>query len=89
MTERFDFHTFAVGIPDVGRAHLRERNGECLTFKMYKIMATPIAPTPELTGKAAKEFLKELAECRKASPEEKARIKANAQWVGERMDFDF
>ena len=56
---------------------------------MYKIMATLIAPTPELTGKAAKEFLKELAECRKASPEEKARIKANAQWVGERMDFDF
>ena len=56
---------------------------------MYKVMATPIAPTPELTGKAAKEFLKELTECRKASPEEKARIKANAQWVGERMDFDF
>lgn len=52
-------------------------------------MATPIAPTPELTGKAAEDFLKEMAECRKASPEEKARIKANAQWVRERMDFEF
>ena len=54
-----------------------------------KVMATPIAPTPELTGKAAKEFLKELAENRKATHEEKARIKANAQWMMERMDCDF
>jgi len=53
------------------------------------IMATPIAPTPELTGRAAEKFLEEMAENRKASPEEKARIKANAQWVRERMDFDF
>jgi hypothetical protein len=56
---------------------------------MYEIMATPIAPTPELTGKAAEEFMKELAENRKATPEEKARIKANAEWIRERMDFDF
>jgi hypothetical protein len=56
---------------------------------MNEVMATPIAPTPELTGKAAKEFLKELAENRKATPEEKARIKANAQWMMERMDCDF
>ena len=62
---------------------------ECLTIKMYKAMATPIAPTPELTGKAAEEFMKELAENRKATPEEKARIKANAQWIKARMDFDF
>ena len=52
-------------------------------------MATPIAPTPELTGKDAEEFLRDLAENRKAAPEEKARIKANAQWLMERMDFDF
>ena len=56
---------------------------------MYEIMVTPIAPTPELTGKAAEEFMKELAENRKATPEEKARIKANAEWIRERMDFDF
>lgn len=56
---------------------------------MYNAMATPIAPTPELTGRAAEEFLKDLAENRKATPEEKARIKANAQWILERMDFDF
>ena len=61
---------------------------ECLT-KIEKVMATPIAPTPELTGKAAEEFMKELAENRKATPEEKARIKANAQWIKARMDFDF
>lgn len=54
-----------------------------------KIMATPIAPTPELTGRAAKKFLKGLAENRKVTPEEMARIRANAQWVKERMDFDF
>ena len=76
-------------IHQVGSSSPAEGCEECLTIKMYKAMATPIAPTPELTGKAAKEFMKELAECRKASPEEKARIKANAQWVGERMDFDF
>ena len=53
------------------------------------IMATPIAPTPELTGRAAEQFLKEMAENRKATSEEKARIKANALWVMERMEFDF
>ena len=52
-------------------------------------MATPIAPTPELTGKAARKFMEEMAQNKKATPEEKARIKANAQWVMERMDFDF
>jgi len=63
-------------------------NAECLISNCM-IMATPIAPTPELTGRAAEKFLEEMAENRKASPEEKARIKANAQWVRERMDFDF
>ena len=64
------------------------RNEECFTLNVM-IMATPIAPTPELTGRAAEKFLEEMAENKKASPEEKARIKANAQWVRERMDFDF
>ena len=52
-------------------------------------MATPIAPTPELTGKAARKFMEEMAQNKKATPDEKTRIKANAQWVMERMDFDF
>lgn len=52
-------------------------------------MATPIAPTPTLKGKAARKFLEDIAKSRKASPEEKERIKANAEWVRERMDCDF
>ena len=37
-------------------------------------MATPIAPTPTLTGKAAKKFLEEIKNPRKATPEEMQRI---------------
>ena len=52
-------------------------------------MATPIAPTPTLRGKAARKFLEEISKCRKASPEEKERIRANAKWVQERFECDF
>ncbi len=52
-------------------------------------MATPIAPTPTLTGEAARKFLEDISQNRKATTEELERIKANAQWVKDRMDFDF
>ena len=52
-------------------------------------MATPIAPTPELTGRAAEEFLKELAENKKASPEEKERIRQGAERIKKMIHFDF
>ena len=56
---------------------------------MYKVMATPIAPTPELTGKAAEEFLKELAENRKATPEEIERVKKGAERIMRMIHFNF
>ncbi|MBQ2874014.1 MAG: hypothetical protein IJE85_01820 [Bacteroidales bacterium] len=52
-------------------------------------MATPIAPTPELRGKAARKFLEEMAKNEKASPEEIERIRQNALWVRDRMKSDF
>ena len=52
-------------------------------------MATPIAPTPELTGKAAEEFLRELAENRKATPEEIERVKKGAERIKKMINFNF
>ena len=52
-------------------------------------MATPISPTPELTGQAAKDFLKDLAENRKASHEEKERVKKGAERIKKMIHFDF
>ena len=52
-------------------------------------MATPIAPTPTLKGKAARKFLNEIAKCKKASTEEKERIRANAEWIRARLQCDF
>lgn len=56
---------------------------------MYEVMATPIAPTPELTGKAAREFLEEMAQNRKATPEEIERVKKGAERIKKMIHFDF
>ena len=52
-------------------------------------MATPIAPTPTLKGKAARKFLEEISKNKKASAEEKERIRTNAEWVRERLECKF
>ena len=52
-------------------------------------MARPIAPTPELTGRAALEFMEELAKNKKASPEEIERVKKGAERIKEMIHFDF
>ena len=52
-------------------------------------MATPIAPKPTLTGKAAKKFLEEIKNPRKATPEEMQRILAGAERIKKMLDFDF
>ena len=88
MTERFDFHTFAVDIPDVGRAHLRERNGECLTFKMYKIMATPIAPTPILNAEESERLYEMIDNVKPVSPEERERMKRNYEYIRSIATFE-
>jgi len=53
------------------------------------IMATPIAPTPELTGRAAEKFLEELAKNKKASPEERERVRQGAERIKKMIHFDF
>ena len=88
MTERFDFLTFAVDIPDVGRAHLRERNGECLTFKMYKIMATPIAPTPILNAEESERLYEMIDNVKPVSPEERERMKRNYEYIRSIATFE-
>ena len=52
-------------------------------------MATPIAPTPELTGKAAIEFMERMAETRKATPEEIERVKKGAERIKKMIHFEF
>ena len=56
---------------------------------MYKVMATPIAPTPELTGKAAREFMEDMAKCRKATKEEAERVRQGAERIKGMIHFDF
>ena len=53
------------------------------------IMATPIAPTPELTGRAAEKFLEDLANMEKASPERIQLMKERARQVEKILTFDF
>ena len=52
-------------------------------------MATPIAPTPELTGKAAAEFLEEISKNRKATQEERERVRQGAERIKRMIHFDF
>ena len=51
-------------------------------------MATPIAPTPPLTGQDAINFLIELEKNEKASPEEIEAVKQGAERIMKLIDFD-
>ena len=52
-------------------------------------MATPIAPTPELKGKAARKFLEEIANSKKASPERIELMKKRSAVIEKMLTFDF
>ena len=52
-------------------------------------MATPIAPTPTLTGKAAEKFLQEIQNPSKISKEKRERIKKNAAEIEKILTFEF
>ncbi len=52
-------------------------------------MAKPIAPTPELHGQAAIDFITEIEKNKKASEEEKKRIKERAKIVKSWLTFQF
>lgn len=52
-------------------------------------MATPIAPTPPLTGQDALDFLVNLEKKEKATPEEKERVKAGAERIKKMVHFKF
>jgi hypothetical protein len=56
---------------------------------MNEVMATPIAPTPELTGKAAKKFLDELENLKKLSPGRIRQMKENSAKIEKMLTFDF
>ena len=50
-------------------------------------MARPIKETPILYGEDARRFVERMNEHRRASPEERARIKANYEMVLEMLKF--
>lgn len=52
-------------------------------------MAKPIAPTPELHGQAALDFIAEIEKDVKASDEEKERVKQEAEIVKSWLTFNF
>lgn len=52
-------------------------------------MARPIAPTPPLKGQAAIDFIMELEKKKKASPEEKKRVKEGAERIKAMLTFNF
>ena len=52
-------------------------------------MATPIAPTPELTGKAAERFLQDMKNLKKISKEKREQIKKNASEIEKILTFEF
>ncbi len=53
------------------------------------VMATPIAPTPELTGKAARKFLEEISSQEKASEEKIKQMKERSAVIEKMLTFDF
>lgn len=53
------------------------------------IMARPIASTPPLKGQAAIDVITELEKNKKASSEEKKRVKAGAERIKAMLTFDF
>lgn len=52
-------------------------------------MARPIAATPPLKGQAAIDFITELEKNKKASSEEKRRVKAGAERIKAMLTFNF
>jgi hypothetical protein len=50
-------------------------------------MATPIRPTPILTGKDARRFAKEIANPKKVSPERRAEILQSYEWFKKAARF--
>lgn len=52
-------------------------------------MAKPIAPTPPLHGQAAVDFFTEMEKQKKASKEERAKVKAGADRIRKMLTFEF
>ena len=61
----------------------------CQVFKIKRIMAKPIAPTPPLTGQAAVDFFTEMEQQKKATSAERARVKAGAERIKKMLTFNF
>lgn len=52
-------------------------------------MAKPIAPTPPLKGQAALDFIAELTKNKKASSNEKKKVKEGAERIKAMLTFSF
>lgn len=52
-------------------------------------MAKPIAPTPPLTGQAAVDFFAEMEKQKKATADERARVKVGAERIRKMLTFNF
>ena len=60
-----------------------------LNVKKYKVMATPIKETPNLTGNDAKRFIQRMSEKREISEGEIARMRRNYELIMSIADFDY
>ena len=56
---------------------------------MTSVMATPIAPTPTLTGKDAEKFLHEISNPQKVSKEKREKIFQDAAEIEKLLTFEF
>ena len=54
-----------------------------------RIMATPIAPTPTLTGKDAEKFLHDISNPQKVSKEKREKIFQDAAEIEKLLTFQF
>ena len=61
---------------------------ECLTIKMYKAMATPIAPTPVLNAEESERLFEMMDNVRPISKEERERMKRNYEFIRSIATFD-
>lgn len=52
-------------------------------------MAKPITPTPPLKGEAAIDFIRELNKNKKATPEEREKVRKDAQRIKSMLTFNF
>ena len=72
----------------MGSSSTAEGCEECLTIKMCKAMATPIAPTPVLNAEESERLFEMMDNVRPISKEERERMKRNYEFIRSIATFD-